>query len=179
MDYITITDSKVSGHYCASKKPDKEGVIEAPLFNAYVGVPLDYLDDNYRIKSEEVLISEGIIKDNRGVYYDSGKQEHRINMPGIDPKPTWTTEIWNHITDVLNHETLKWEADNEAMTEHEDSLLRKNRKSEFILFDKYQLPLLWAELTEGQKTEYTQWRSSWLNVPETRIPPERPEWFDE
>jgi hypothetical protein len=57
------------------------------------------------------------------------------------------------------------------------SKLRSERQSLFDKYDKYQLPYVQSTLTEEQVQEYTAWRQAWLDVTETRIKPERPEWF--
>ena len=56
--------------------------------------------------------------------------------------------------------------------------LRTQRQEEFAKYDKYQLPYLQATLTEEQIQEYNEWRQAWLDVTETKVKPERPEWFD-
>jgi len=35
-----------------------------------------------------------------------------------------------------------------------------------------------ATLTEEQIQEYNEWRQAWLDVTETKVKPEKPEWFD-
>lgn len=57
--------------------------------------------------------------------------------------------------------------------------IRRERKNEFQIFDKYQLPFLQETLTEAQKLEYEEWRETWLNAPETKKRPGRPVWFKE
>lgn len=56
--------------------------------------------------------------------------------------------------------------------------LRSEREQEFAKYDKYQLPYVQATLTEEQIQEYNEWRQAWLDVTETKVKPERPEWFD-
>lgn len=55
--------------------------------------------------------------------------------------------------------------------------IRAERKIEFDVGDKYQLPYLKALLTEDQLNEYETWRSAWLKAPETKIKPTRPSWL--
>lgn len=55
--------------------------------------------------------------------------------------------------------------------------IRKNRDFQFSKYDKYQLALVWQELTDEQKVEYASWRSSWLNATETLIEPSILSWF--
>jgi hypothetical protein len=56
--------------------------------------------------------------------------------------------------------------------------LRSEREQEFAKYDKYQLPYVQATLTEEQIQEYDEWRRTWLDITETKVKPERPEWFD-
>jgi hypothetical protein len=56
-------------------------------------------------------------------------------------------------------------------------LIRLHRKEKFDLYDKYQLILLWGELTEQQKTDYETWREDWLNAPQALTEPIDLEWF--
>jgi hypothetical protein len=66
----------------------------------------------------------------------------------------------------------------ERVEERELANLRSEREQEFLKYDKYQLPYLQATLTEEQIQEYNEWRQAWLDVTETKIVPDKPEWFD-
>ena len=66
----------------------------------------------------------------------------------------------------------------ERAEERELANLRSEREQEFAKYDKYQLPYVQATLTEEQIQEYNEWRQAWLDVTETKVKPERPEWFD-
>ena len=66
----------------------------------------------------------------------------------------------------------------ERVEEKELANLRSEREQEFAKYDKYQLPYVQATLTEEQIQEYNEWRQAWLDVTETKVKPERPEWFD-
>jgi len=62
--------------------------------------------------------------------------------------------------------------------ERELADLRSEREQEFAKYDKYQLPYVQATLTNEQTQEYNEWRQAWLDVTETKIVPDKPEWFD-
>ncbi len=66
------------------------------------------------------------------------------------------------------------EAELQANREAEaNRLVRMNRDDAFKEYDKYQLPLIWNELTKKQKDEYISWRKAWLDL----LSPEPLEWF--
>jgi hypothetical protein len=60
---------------------------------------------------------------------------------------------------------------------NEPETIRMERLSEFKLFDKYNY--LQKDLTDDQISEFEDWREAWKDAPETKIRPERPEWFRE
>ncbi len=173
MEYIFNHDGKIQ-HSCGATLP--KGAIKVTGWNGTPGEPWEWYKKGIRISDDE-LVADGLRKDYRGTYYDQDKQEHKINALDKEPEPTWTKENWSHNTDVLDLETMTWKEDAKAKSKFENAILRGKRASEFSQFDKYQLPLLWANLTESQQTEYTEWRNAWLNAPETKIQPERPVWF--
>ncbi len=52
------------------------------------------------------------------------------------------------------------------------------RQREYECFPYINRGSLWYNtLTESQKSEFQEWYSSWLNVTETLIPPNKPEWL--
>jgi len=55
--------------------------------------------------------------------------------------------------------------------------IRHDRQKAFEIGDKYQLPHLWNTLTEQQKEDYNEWRQSWLDSPQTKKEPIKPEWM--
>ncbi len=173
MEYVYNNNGQIH-HSCGSSLP--EGAIKVTGWKGTPGEPWEWYKNGSRI-SDDDLVATGLRKDYRGKYYDKDKLEHKISVLDKEPESTWTKDIWSHHTDVLNQETMTWIEDTDAKAEYEEAILRGKRTTEFSLFDKYQLPLLWADLTEAQQTEYTEWRTSWLNAPETKIQPERPEWF--
>lgn len=56
--------------------------------------------------------------------------------------------------------------------------LRAQRAQEFEKYDKYQLLYLQSGMTDQQIQEYNEWRQAWLDVTETKIIPDKPDWFD-
>ncbi len=64
-----------------------------------------------------------------------------------------------------------------------DEALRNKRNVEFKLIDKYQLPLLYNELTLEQQEELKAYRKAWLDITETSlkvrsdVTPNRPIWL--
>lgn len=175
MEYI-FNNNGIIHHSCGATLP--EGAFKVSGWKGTPGEPWDWYDKGVRILDEK-LVAAGLREDHRGTYYDKDKQQHKITVLDKSPDSSWTTETWDHITDVLNLDTLSWEEDKDAKAEYEDTILRGTRVSEFSIFDKYQLPLLWDELTEDQQAEYTEWRTAWLNAPSTGVQPDRPEWFQD
>ena len=70
---------------------------------------------------------------------------------------------------------LKYSKAKEEWRELEN--LRWLRTEAFKIGDKYQMPLVYDNLSEEQKQEYTDWRKAWLDVTEIKVIPEMPEWM--
>lgn len=58
-----------------------------------------------------------------------------------------------------------------------DAMLRSLREPELVAIDTYQGVLRYSELTETQQLELASYRTAWLDVTETKVVPERPEWM--
>lgn len=177
MEYIEIKDGVIIGHYDAAEVPQGQQYKAVESFNGYKGMKVAMIDERGAIRPIEDLIADGLVKDLRGKYWDkTTKQLFEIKEYDQEPNPNWTTlepsgmpyEHWAGDS---------WQDDPDEKAEYELNLIRIKRSSEFTIFDKYQLPLPWNELSETQKEEYTGWRSAWLNAPTTGIEPERPDWF--
>lgn len=80
-----------------------------------------------------------------------------------------------HIVDgkiELDSEKLK-----EIKNDIENKMLRKQREEE--CFPYINRGVLWyVKLNNEQKAELSVWYESWLDVTETKVIPEKPEWLD-
>ena len=77
------------------------------------------------------------------------------------------------VDDKLVKDTEKQER---LVVEHELQLLREQREK--ICFPIINRGELWySRLTDEQKTELNVWYDEWLDVTETRVIPETPEWL--
>jgi len=179
MEYIEIKNGTVIGHYDSEKIPEGIQYKSVRNFNGWVGMNAGMLNENGQIRPEAQLIAEGFIKDNRGDYWDKkSKQKHTITELGQEPLKEWTDkkpsglvyEVWDGNA---------WVIDPTVKKEYDLAKTRFTRNSEFNIFDKYQLPLLWASLSAVQQKEFKVWREAWLNAPKTDIEPARPSWFKE
>ena len=56
--------------------------------------------------------------------------------------------------------------------------IRAFRNKEFLKYDKYQLALMWEDLSDQKKSDYINWRNDWLNATETLRVPKKPNWFE-
>jgi hypothetical protein len=173
MEYIYEKNGKIF-HGCGSFLPKES--IKVENWKGISGEPWKWYEKGIRL-SDDDLILKGLRSDYRGTYYDQDKREHQITLLDEEPDISWTKEKWNHPTDCLDMKSKKWKTDSGKRVEYEKSILRTKRTSEFLLFDKYQLPLPWSELTKIQQSEYLDWRNNWLKAPESGVQPERLEWF--
>ena len=55
--------------------------------------------------------------------------------------------------------------------------IRAKREEAFKDIDKYQLPLVYAELTIEQQMQLRNYRNEWLNAPETGVLPDKLSWM--
>lgn len=83
--------------------------------------------------------------------------------------------------DSFDFETLNTQIQSVVDTHDPLSLslnfIRQQRNQEFKLVDKYQLTLVYNELTISQQAELAQYRQDWLDAPVTLIIPIRPAWL--
>lgn len=105
------------------------------------------------------------------------EEEVIIDIPTIDPdtkevtyeKGTKTVSKLDWVFDGEKYITIQY--DNTTQE------LRKQRDEAFVLLDKYQLVLIYENLTEEQQAELAAYRQSWLDVTNTRAVPIKPEWL--
>lgn len=79
------------------------------------------------------------------------------------------------------HTILGWVFDEERynlkVAEGAVDEIRLQRSQAFSVMDKYQLALVYEELTDIQRQELKDYRQNWLIAPETKIIPEKLEWL--
>lgn len=71
MEYITIENEKISGHFCGGIKPEE--AIEVNNFNGTIGEPVNYYDDKWNRKSDIDLYKEGIKEIPTGFKFNDDK----------------------------------------------------------------------------------------------------------
>lgn len=177
MEYILIENETVTEHISTTQKMKNPWIKVQDGWPGYQGIPTTYLDEDYSPKSLEQLVAEGIVEDNRGFWYSKEKEIREIKELFKESPEGFVREKWNHPTDELKNG--KWITNKNKKDEYEQNVIRDQRTSEFNLFDRYQLPLPWSELSKEQKIEYQAWRNAWKDAPQTREIPNRPEWFQE
>jgi len=70
MEYITVENGIITGHFHSSEAPEAE-VVEVVDWNGIVGTDVRIYDweNGGVIRSKEDLVSKGLYEDNRGVWY--------------------------------------------------------------------------------------------------------------
>jgi hypothetical protein len=116
MEYIEVKDEIIIAHYCAKNKPKGTQFISTINFTGNVGMNLNMIDieKGGQFKPLEQLISEKLITDNRGKYYDiNDKSSHEINELNVDPGEEWTSKQpkTSYTYEVFNKTLGKWEID--------------------------------------------------------------------
>jgi hypothetical protein len=113
-EYIIIENEKVIAHQASEVIP--KNAIEVNSFQGHVGIEIKYLSKDYKtLLSESELISKGIVKDNRGVYYNKTTLEKKeITQLDVEIEDDYTKEIptsqfdeWNENKFEINIEKLR------------------------------------------------------------------------
>lgn len=60
MEWITIDNGIVTGHFVGDELPSKKNVVAVKNFNGQTGLPVNYYDENWNQKKDEELIQEEI-----------------------------------------------------------------------------------------------------------------------
>lgn len=190
MEYIEILDGIVVGHFSAKKIPEGNQYKNVSNFTGVIGSPVEQLNELGEVLTKEEIIEKDILKPKKNelLVWNSIKWEIVSDYRNSDYwlKDTCEKVIFqigdspdNTMTDIEPpHPVAVWDQGSWSIpvkVQIED--LRNQRQNEFILFDKYQLPLLWNELPEEKREEVKLWRIAWLNVTDTMNVPERPSWF--
>lgn len=104
MQYIEIKDNIVVDHCCSNKIPSGSQYKQVTDFNAYVGISSIALDfeNGGQLKPEEELITLGVIKDTRGIYYHVETKE-KIEIKKLN------VEIPNSLTKSKPSEFDEWD----------------------------------------------------------------------
>jgi hypothetical protein len=130
MEYIKIVGNKVAGHYCG-KTPVGEEFQTVENFSGYVGIDLSWLDSSFNMKSEEMLLSDGLIKDCRGDYWDKEtKSQHTIEEVGKEPQENWTDKP--HSSMPYEHWVDSDWVEDQAEKEEYDKALAVNEASQYL-----------------------------------------------
>jgi hypothetical protein len=100
--------------------------------------------------------------------------EFRINIDNYSYNTEKNNMTKDELYDIINCNSSEIYS---ILQSQELDDIRKQREEEFSLFDKYQLTLYWNSLNPQQQQDYSAWRNAWLNVTETKIIPNRLDWF--
>ena len=71
MEYITIKDGIITGHYCGQSLP--VGVVEVKDFAGVVGDRVDYYNHDWTRKTEVELVKEGLQPMKDGYKWNEGQ----------------------------------------------------------------------------------------------------------
>jgi hypothetical protein len=71
MEYITVKDGKISGHFCGNKLPD--GAVQVTDFWGNTGDPVTWYDDKWQRKDEIELYRAGVKELPAGYRLNDGK----------------------------------------------------------------------------------------------------------
>lgn len=72
MEWITIDNGIVTGHFVGDKFPETGSFIEVVDFNGITGLPVNFYDKNWKIKPKEQLVEEGVIPIPEGMKLENG-----------------------------------------------------------------------------------------------------------
>ena len=114
MEYIETKDGIVTGHYCGAAIPKStEGTsyVKVCNFTGYIGVSTDWLDSDGQLKSVETLVSDGIIEDNRGDYYQKSDKSKLTIVTLGESVPDGYTELEPGNYDYWDDESESWVTD--------------------------------------------------------------------
>jgi len=94
MEYIEIKDNIIIAHFCAQELPIGSQYREVyDSFNGSVGDNINLFDWNNQgeKKSDSELITQGLVEDHRGTYYDKAtKESFELTEIGVISLDTWT-----------------------------------------------------------------------------------------
>ncbi len=124
----------------------------------------------------QFVASTEVLSDDLKKYADIENGLPLINEDGI-----FHFKYENGLIDIVSSEELQSEKD-EAY--YSDVNLRLIREFEFKLIDKYQLVLVYDELSQEQKAELQDYRQKWLDITNLSVKsrktsiPQRPNWIN-
>lgn len=88
MEWITIDNGIITGHFVGDELPANKNVVKVKNFNGRTGLPVNYYDDNWNQKKDSQLIQEGIIceQTNTPIMSDleRNKKEKLAQLSSID-----------------------------------------------------------------------------------------------
>lgn len=120
MEYIEIKDNKVIGHYSAQELPEGSQYKTVENFTGYVGIDSRMLAESGEIRPQEELISDGLVEDNRGFYWNK-ETKLKIEIKNIDVEvPDGFADIEpNQFDEWIDN---KWVENSVKKKEHDDAV---------------------------------------------------------
>lgn len=121
MEYIKIVDGKVDGHFSARTIPEGSEYKEVTNFQGWVGCDAGMLNTDGSMKTEDELISLGLIEDNRGDYYHTEtKGKITIKQTGVKIPEKYTSLVPSQFDD--------WDGSNWIENADKKAEYEKNKK---------------------------------------------------
>lgn len=169
MEYITIDNNLISGHFCGDIKPSN--AVEVNNFSGVVGDPVNYYDDNWNRKSDIDLYKEGIKEIPTGFKFNDDKTEilemteiEKINA-GLEKLPTGFKIENNEIVEKTIDEKLS----DGDITQQEYNEIKINQiKIELDELDKQELRPVAAVIngtsTDDDKNKISEIESHKVNL---------------
>lgn len=147
MEYLTKNQEtgKIEHFCCKDEKLIPKNAIKIEgKWDGVSGEGFNFYDDRGKRFTENELVEKGLLEDNRGVYYTSGKQEIEIKSINQKIPNNSTMGKWNHITDKLVDG--KWIEQRLEMKKYDLSIEISKNKSYLLSTDWYVL----RELDSGK-----------------------------
>lgn len=136
-EYIRIKDGKISDLISTVKHPSGNGWKKVPRgFGGWVGMKESWIDqETMRVKDEARLISEGIVKDTRGmiIFEKETALPFRVDVVDFEIPDTHTTKAPKTSADKWNNAKGKWTRSKAVEKKYKDTV--KINKAMKILRD--------------------------------------------
>lgn len=108
MEYITIEDGVITGHFDAVEVPGNG--VEVSDFRGTVGMPTTLFNEDWSLKTAEELVTDGVLEDNRGTYFSKvDGSEFEITEIGAPLPDEYTDSPPVTFYDEWNETSGAWE----------------------------------------------------------------------
>lgn len=139
------------------------------------------------LKADEIDLEKGYLKtDTKVIHREAVAAQKAVYNLREEKLPNGSTQVWKELVmpaieaQEARDETIEIKVyvpyTNEELKERQIFKLRHQRKNEcFPIINRGQL--WYNKLTEIEKVELKEWYEAWLNVTETFIIPDKPNWI--